>query len=132
MNKNKAKLITFLLLGSLLLSGCQRNNKPHNNGGAYIDYPPDTTLSQIETTIPSYPTESIPETSQPIVTNPVETVPEETIPEETIPEETIPDETLPEEPVIENKETIIVEANTTVNLRYSNTSESLKVNWVIS
>ena len=137
MNKNKTRIITFLLLGSLLLSGCQKNNKNHNNGGAYIEYPPDTTLSQVETIIPSNPTETVPETSQPIVTTPVETLPEETIPEETtpdestpeetIPEETIPDDPIKEEPVVENKEAIVVEANTTVNLRSSNTSESLQL-----
>ena len=84
MNKNKTRIITFLLLGSLLLSGCQKNNKNHNNGGAYIEYPQDTPLSQVETTTPNYPTETVPETSQPIVTTPVETLPEETIPEEVV------------------------------------------------
>lgn len=101
MSKNKARIITFLLLGSLLLSGCQKRIKGNQNGGAYIEFPPEETIFQVETINPS---ETLSQT------NP-------TIPEETRYEVT-------EQPVIDN---IIVKANTTVNLRSSNTTESLKI-----
>ena len=45
--------MTFLLLGTLLLTGCQKNAKGESLGGAYLEYPPNETLSGIETTIPN-------------------------------------------------------------------------------
>lgn len=123
MSKNKTRIMTFLLLGAILLSGCQKNGKSESITGAYIEHPADESLSKVETTIPE---EIIPEE-----TTPEETIPEETIPEETTPEETIPEETIPpvteEQPIIEEKNNVIGIATTTVNLRSSNTSDSIKI-----
>lgn len=90
MSKNRTRIITFLLLGSLLLSGCQKNPKGNQSGGAYIELPPQETHSQVDTTIPTEP------------------VTKDEVPEV-------------------KKENIIVQANTTVNLRSSNTTDSLKL-----
>lgn len=143
MSKNRTRIMTFLLLGTILLTGCQKNAKGEETTGAYIEYPSKETLSQTETTIPDetieimppFSTETIPGYVEPEFTIPEETIPEETIPEETIPEETIPEETIPEEtippateevPVVESSNIEVI-ATTTVNLRSSNTADSIKL-----
>ena len=136
MSKNRTRIMTFLLLGTLLLTGCQKSSKGESIDGAFAEYPPNETLSGIETTIPEETIEIMP----PFI---VETTPEYTTPEFTIPTEdetletTVPDETNSEEefeetipavtePMIEeNNNNIIVQANSVVNLRSSNTSDSI-------
>lgn len=133
MSKNRTRIMTFLLLGTLLLTGCQKNAKGESQSGAYLEYPPNETLSGIETTIPEETTEIMPPFTGETIPDYVEpdfSFPEETKPEETIPPVTIPEETTPKEeitpPVVEVvKDTIIVQANTTVNLRSSNTADSI-------
>lgn len=133
MSKNRTKIITFLLLGSLLLSGCQKTSKGDEMTGAYVEYPADETLSRVETTIPEetieimppFSTETTPDYVEPDFSIPEETKPVETIPPVTIPEETTPKEEITPPVVEEAKDTIIVQANTTVNLRSSNTADSI-------
>lgn len=133
MSKNRTKIITFLLLGSLLLSGCQKTSKGEEMTGAYVEYPADETLSRVETTIPEetieimppFSTETTPDYVEPDFSIPEETKPVETIPPVTIPEETTPKEEITPPVVEEVKDTIIVQANTTVNLRSSNTADSI-------
>ena len=133
MSKNRTKIITFLLLGSLLLSGCQKTSKGDEMTGAYVEYPADETLSRVETTIaeetieimPPFSTETTPDYVEPDFSIPEETKPVETIPPVTIPEETTPKEEITPPVVEEAKDTIIVQANTTVNLRSSNTADSI-------
>lgn len=133
MSKNRTKIITFLLLGSLLLSGCQKTSKGEEMTGAYVEYPADETLSRVETTIPEetieimppFSTETTPDYVEPDFSIPEETKPVETIPPVTIPEETTPKEEITPPVVEEAKDTIIVQANTTVNLRSSNTADSI-------
>ena len=133
MSKNRTKIITFLLLGSLLLSGCQKTSKGDEMTGAYAEYPADETLSIVETTIPEetieimppFSTETTPDYVEPDFSIPEETKPVETIPPVTIPEETTPKEEITPPVVEEAKDTIIVQANTTVNLRSSNTADSI-------
>lgn len=133
MSKNRTKIITFLLLGSLLLSGCQKTSKGDEMTGAYVEYPADETLSRVETTIPEetieimppFSTETTPDYVEPDFSIPEETKPVETIPPVTIPEETTPKEEIISPVVEEAKDTIIVQANTTVNLRSSNTADSI-------
>lgn len=133
MSKNRTKIITFLLLGSLLLSGCQKTSKGDEMTGAYVEYPADETLSRVETTIPEetieimppFSTETTPDYVEPDFSIPEETKPVETIPPVTIPEETTPKEEITPPVVEEVKDTIIVQANTTVNLRSSNTADSI-------
>lgn len=133
MSKNRTKIITFLLLGSLLLSGCQKTSKGEEMTGAYVEYPADETLSRVETTIPEetieimppFSTETTPDYVEPDFSIPEKTKPVETIPPVTIPEETTPKEEITPPVVEEAKDTIIVQANTTVNLRSSNTADSI-------
>ena len=133
MSKNRTKIITFLLLGSLLLSGCQKTSKGEEMTGAYVEYPADETLSRVETTIPEetieimppFSTETTPDYVEPDFSIPEETKPVETIPPVTIPEETTPKVEITPPVVEEAKDTIIVQANTTVNLRSSNTADSI-------
>lgn len=150
MSKNRTKILTFLLLGSLLLSGCQKHAKGESLGGAYVEYPADETLSGIETMIPEETTEimppftgeTIPGYVTPDFTYSEETdqkEPEETISndtndkelEETTPKETTPEETKKEDevitpPTIEKiTDNIVIQANVKVNLRSSNTSDSI-------
>lgn len=133
MSKNRTKIITFLLLGSLLLSGCQKTSKGEEMTGAYVEYPADETLSRVETTIPEetieimppFSTETTPDYVEPDFSIPEETKPVETIPPVTMPEETTPKEEITPPVVEEAKDTIIVQANTTVNLRSSNTADSI-------
>lgn len=132
MSKNRAKIITFLLLGSLLLSGCQKTSKGDEMTGAYVEYPADETLSKVETTIPDETIEIMPPFSTettPEYVEPDFSISEETTLEETIPVETTPPVTIPEEeatpPVEVVKDNVIVQANTVVNLRSSNTADSI-------
>ena len=133
MSKNRTRIMTFLLLGSILLTGCQEAALGEQTEGAYIEYPSKETLSQTEPTVPNetieimppFSTETIPDYVKPEETTPEETTPEVTIPEETIPEETIPPVT-EEIPIIESSNIEVI-ATTTVNLRSSNTADSIKL-----
>lgn len=127
MSKNRTRIMTFLLLGTLLLTGCQKNAKGESIGGAYVEHPVDSTLSGIEESIPDETIEIMPPFTEETI--PEYIIPETTIPDETIPKETKPEETKPVEPEEPTKENnnIIVQATTTVNLRSSNTSESLQL-----
>ena len=133
MSKNRTRIMTFLLLGSILLTGCQEAALGEQTEGAYIEYPSKETLSQTEPTVPNETIEIMPPFSTETILNyvePEETTPEETIPEVTIPEETIPEETIPpvteEIPIIESSNIEVI-ATTTVNLRSSNTADSIKL-----
>ena len=138
MSKNRTRILTFLLLGSLLLTGCQKEAKGESLGGAYLEYPVDETLSRVETTYQEEPTEimppfteeTLPEYVTPEFTYPEEDTTEVPSTEETIkPEELTPENTIPEETIIqpeeENKNNIVVQANNVVNLRSSNTKDSI-------
>ena len=148
MSKNRIKLLTFLLLGSILLTGCQKHGKTEQINGAYAEYPADETLSQIETFVPDesyvpdetieimppFLEETIPSYVVPETTNPNITIPEETIDKEDeyIPEETInQDDTIDQEeqeqdnPQIVENNNIIVQAISQANLRSSNTQDSI-------
>jgi hypothetical protein len=144
MSKIRTRIMTFLLLGSLLLTGCQKNAKGESIGGAYVEYPTDETLSGIETTIPEETTEIMP----PFTT---ETIPEDITPEVTIPKETEKEEleeTTPNEPIVEQPteplqkeeesptekthDNIEIIATTNVNLRSSNSSDSIKIDQLIT
>ncbi len=134
MSKNRTKIITFLLLGTLMLSACQKEGKTESLNGAYVEHPTDETLSQTEPVqdetieiMPPFIEETIPEYIPPETIIPETTIPEETTPETTIPEEPEQEEIVPpiEEENKDNKENIIVTAHTKVNLRSSNTSDSI-------
>ena len=143
MSKNKTRIMAFLLLGTLLLSGCQKKGKTDTINGAYLEYPADETLSRVETEyveetteiMPPFITETTPEYVIPEFTIPVETIPEYVTPEFTYPEETVPEFTYPEEtdpeeiitPPVEEEisNNIILQANSVANLRSSNTQDSI-------
>ena len=145
MSKNKTRIMAFLLLGTLLLSGCQKKGKTETINGAYLEYPVDETLSRVETEyieetteiMPPFIIETTPEYVAPEFTVPNESIPEHETPEFTIPQETTseqeintPEETTPEEiitpPVVEEvSHNVILQANSVANLRSSNTQDSI-------
>ncbi len=150
MSKNRIKIMSFFLLGTLIMTSCHREGKgeqiegPEFTNGAYAEYPfdPTTTTTEImpsfsgdymtpsteyvtpETSYTHFETETLPE--EPTISN--ETYSEEEI---FIPEETItPEETKKEEPIIPEKpinENIIVIATTNVNLRSAPTADSIQI-----
>ena len=154
MSKNRIKIMSFFLLGTLLTTSCHREGKgelieePEYTNGAYAEYPfePTTTTTEIIPTfseeISTSPSEYVPPVTEyvpptteylpPETTIPTETYQEETIPEEEIfiPEETINPEIPKEEsiiPVQPVNENILVIATTNVNLRSGPTADSIQI-----
>ncbi len=146
MSKNKIRIMTFLLLGTILLTGCQKGAKSNSESGVYAQYPSTETLSPVEPSITDETIEIMPPFGTDTIPDYVETFPNETEEETFIPETTEEEEEVTIPPVTTEKEEEVKPPVTTeeeikpiepvitdevaivtgkANLRTSNTTESL-------
>ena len=132
MSINKKKIMTFLILGTILLSGCQKKSKGEQINGAYVEYPPTETLSVIESVpeetieiMPSFNKEQNVDHSQnETLANKEETIAEKTDQSDEEPVQEV-DETIEQQSHSQKSDNITGTINTPTNIYSSHSTDTI-------